>query len=209
MEGPGLRQRGGRAAARRPRRRRAERRPTAAAARRGGARQQRGAAAGRAGRRSRRCRRPGPRGCPSSSRRTASSRRSNLDKGELMWQVPHGDTPDAVRNHPALQGPEHPEDRPAGQRRHRRDQDARHRRRSAGDDAARTSARRDAARLRQADRPGSRRRVDARAAERLADDLQGLGRPPVHRRRGQRRQLLGRVHLVRAAASEVRPTSQQ
>ena len=28
----------------------------------------------------------------------------NLDKGELMWQVPHGDTPDAVRNHPALRG---------------------------------------------------------------------------------------------------------
>ena len=26
----------------------------------------------------------------------------NLDKGELKWQVPHGDTPDAVRNHPAL-----------------------------------------------------------------------------------------------------------
>jgi quinoprotein glucose dehydrogenase len=28
----------------------------------------------------------------------------NLDKGELTWQVPHGDTPDAVRNHPALKG---------------------------------------------------------------------------------------------------------
>jgi quinoprotein glucose dehydrogenase len=28
----------------------------------------------------------------------------NLDKGELSWQVPHGDTPDAVRNHPALKG---------------------------------------------------------------------------------------------------------
>ncbi len=28
----------------------------------------------------------------------------NLDKGELMWQVPHGDTPDAIRNHPALKG---------------------------------------------------------------------------------------------------------
>jgi len=28
----------------------------------------------------------------------------NLDKGDLMWQVPHGDTPDAVRNHPALKG---------------------------------------------------------------------------------------------------------
>jgi quinoprotein glucose dehydrogenase len=28
----------------------------------------------------------------------------NLDRGELVWQVPHGDTPDVVRNHPALQG---------------------------------------------------------------------------------------------------------
>jgi quinoprotein glucose dehydrogenase len=28
----------------------------------------------------------------------------NLDKGELAWQVPHGDTPDAVRNNAALKG---------------------------------------------------------------------------------------------------------
>ncbi len=28
----------------------------------------------------------------------------NLDRGELLWQVPHGDTPDNVRNHPALRG---------------------------------------------------------------------------------------------------------
>ena len=28
----------------------------------------------------------------------------NLDKGELIWQVPYGETPDAVRNHPALKG---------------------------------------------------------------------------------------------------------
>src|SRR5262249_27815030 len=28
----------------------------------------------------------------------------NLDRGELMWSVPHGDTPDNVRNHPALRG---------------------------------------------------------------------------------------------------------
>ena len=28
----------------------------------------------------------------------------NLDRGELLWQVPHGDTPDVVRNHPALKG---------------------------------------------------------------------------------------------------------
>jgi len=28
----------------------------------------------------------------------------NLDRGDLAWQVPHGDTPDGVRNHPALKG---------------------------------------------------------------------------------------------------------
>ena len=28
----------------------------------------------------------------------------NLDRGDLVWQVPHGDTPDVIRNHPALQG---------------------------------------------------------------------------------------------------------
>jgi quinoprotein glucose dehydrogenase len=28
----------------------------------------------------------------------------NLDRGDLLWQVPHGDTPDTVRNHPALKG---------------------------------------------------------------------------------------------------------
>jgi quinoprotein glucose dehydrogenase len=28
----------------------------------------------------------------------------NLDRGELVWQVPHGETPDAVRNNPVLKG---------------------------------------------------------------------------------------------------------
>jgi len=28
----------------------------------------------------------------------------SLDKGEILWQVPHGDTPDNIRNHPALKG---------------------------------------------------------------------------------------------------------
>jgi quinoprotein glucose dehydrogenase len=28
----------------------------------------------------------------------------NLDRGELMWQAPHGDTPDNIRNHAALRG---------------------------------------------------------------------------------------------------------
>jgi quinoprotein glucose dehydrogenase len=32
----------------------------------------------------------------------------NLDKGELVWQVPHGDTPDVVRNNAALKGTEIP-----------------------------------------------------------------------------------------------------
>ena len=28
----------------------------------------------------------------------------DLDKGEIAWQVPHGETPDNVRNNPALKG---------------------------------------------------------------------------------------------------------
>ncbi len=28
----------------------------------------------------------------------------NLDKGDITWQVPYGETPDVVRNHPALKG---------------------------------------------------------------------------------------------------------
>jgi quinoprotein glucose dehydrogenase len=28
----------------------------------------------------------------------------NLDRGEIVWQVPHGDTPDVIRNHPMLKG---------------------------------------------------------------------------------------------------------
>jgi len=28
----------------------------------------------------------------------------DLDKGDILWQVPHGETPDNIRNHPALKG---------------------------------------------------------------------------------------------------------
>jgi quinoprotein glucose dehydrogenase len=28
----------------------------------------------------------------------------DLEEGEIVWQIPHGETPDNVRNHPALQG---------------------------------------------------------------------------------------------------------
>jgi len=38
----------------------------------------------------------------------------NLDRGEIVWQVPHGDTPDNVRNHPALKGVNLPKTGQAG-----------------------------------------------------------------------------------------------
>ena len=38
----------------------------------------------------------------------------DLDKGELKWSAPHGDTPDAVRNHPALRGKTIPKTGQAG-----------------------------------------------------------------------------------------------
>jgi quinoprotein glucose dehydrogenase len=28
----------------------------------------------------------------------------DMNKGEILWKLPHGETPDAVRNHPALKG---------------------------------------------------------------------------------------------------------
>jgi glucose dehydrogenase len=64
-----------------------------------------GAALSRGGRRSRRrIRRPGPQGLSLVKPPYGVVSAINLDKGELMWQRPHGDTPDAVRNHPALKG---------------------------------------------------------------------------------------------------------
>src|SRR5262249_30287907 len=38
----------------------------------------------------------------------------NLDRGEIVWQVPHGDTPDNGRNHPALRGKDIPKTGQAG-----------------------------------------------------------------------------------------------
>ena len=118
-----------------------------------------------------------------------------LDRGELLWQVPHGDTPDGVRNHPALKGLTIPKTGQNGAVGSAGDEDARDHGRSAGDhDATRT--RRDAARLRQGDGRRGRRDLHPCAAKRLADDLQHR-RPPVHRRGGERRRVLGRVHCLR------------
>ena len=38
----------------------------------------------------------------------------NLDKGEILWRIAHGDTPDNVRNHPALKGVDIPRTGQAG-----------------------------------------------------------------------------------------------
>ena len=95
----------------------------------------------------------------------------DLDKGEIKWQIAHGETPDNVKNNPALKGLTHSSHR-AG--RHGRDachQDAGHLwRASCGNDVDR-AAWRDAAGVRQVDGRGSRRRLHACAGERRADDI--------------------------------------
>ena len=164
----------GRGAGARARRRRQAAMPAAAAgrggrgARRGGARRRSGAAAPPAGGGGLQVE-----GLPIVKPPYGVLAAIDLDKGELKFQVPHGDTPDNVRTNPALAGHEHSEDRPERQRRLDGHQDRRRARRSAGDRAARTSARRDAARLRQEQRHRGRRGLAAGRAERIADDLHG------------------------------------
>jgi quinoprotein glucose dehydrogenase len=99
----------------------------------------------------------------------------DLNKGDLVWQIAHGDTPDNIKN---------PAHGPSGPHWRAHDQDAADcRRRRHGDHAEGTG--RDAARLQQGNRPGSRRGVHARAADRIADDLPAQ-RTAVHHRVGQR-----------------------
>ena len=118
----------------------------------------------------------------------------DMDKGDILWQVAHGETPDNIRNHPALERAEHPADRSSRHHRHARHQDAGHRRRTAvHDDAAGTRG--DAARLRQGDREGSGRRLHAGAAKRIADDLHAE-RQAVHRARHRRRHVPRGVHRL-------------
>src|SRR5207245_2379937 len=73
-----------------------------------------------------------------------------------------------------------------------------HRRRRSIHDDGGTAPRRDAAGLRQGVWQGSRRRLHAGAAERIADDVYAE-REAVRRGGGQRRTLFGRVHRLRAA----------
>ena len=39
----------------------------------------------------------------------------NLDTGDTLWQVPHGDTPDEIKTQSGAQGPQHSQDRAGGQ----------------------------------------------------------------------------------------------
>ena len=123
----------------------------------------------------------------------------NLDKGELMWSTPHGDTPDAVRNHPALKGINIPKTGQQGNVGVGRDQDARRRR--AIRSVTTTPEHPRGAMLRAYDK-NSGAQVGAvwmPAPQSGSPMTYQRRRPPVHHRRDQRRQLLGRVHRVRAA----------
>ena len=121
----------------------------------------------------------------------------NLDRGEVVWQVAHGDTPDAVRNHPKLKGLNIPRTGQTDQRRHTRHEDPRDCRRAERDHDCRPSARRAASRVRQGDRQGRGRGVHGGAADRVADDLH-VERQAVHRRGHRRRRDGGGVRRVSA-----------
>ena len=123
----------------------------------------------------------------------------NLDKGELMWSTPHGDTPDAVRNHPALKGVNIPKTGQQG---------------NvgvvvtktlvvSGDPSVTTTPEHPRGAMLRAYDKNTGAQVGAvwmPAPQSGSPMTYSDRRPPVHHRRGQRRQLLGRVHRVRAAA---------
>ncbi len=75
----------------------------------------------------------------------------DMKRGEILWQVAHGETPDNVRNNPALKGADDSAHRSHRHRRPARDEDAARRRRSRLRSDTIGRARRDAARVRQGD----------------------------------------------------------
>ena len=94
----------------------------------------------------------------------------DLNKGELVWQIAHGETPDNIKNHPALKGVTIPRTGRQG----RIGVLATKTLVIAGEGGLFTTATAGAARccgVRQDDRRGRRRGLHAGAADRLADDL--------------------------------------
>ena len=126
----------------------------------------------------------------------------DMKRGEILWQIAHGETPDDIKNHPLLKGMTIPRTGQAGSPGTLVTKTLLVSRRAPEhDDAGR--ARRDAARVRQSDGPRGRRRLHAGAAERLADDVHAERRA-VSRRRDQRRAVRRRAARVQAAAALAR-----
>ena len=89
----------------------------------------------------------------------------------MLWQIAHGETPDNIRNHPALKGLTIPRTGRQG----RIGTLVTKTLVIAGEGgivhASRWTTRRDAARVQQGDRAGSRLGLHARIADRIADDV--------------------------------------
>ena len=54
----------------------------------------------------------------------------DMNRGEILWQIAHGETPDDIKNHPLLKGLDIPRTGQAGSPGHARDEDAADRRRA-------------------------------------------------------------------------------
>ena len=109
----------------------------------------------------------------------------DLNRGEIVWQVAHGETPDNIRNHPALKGLDDSAHGPGGGDRHTGHQDPGDRGRAGHVHHALGSKGSNAARLRQGVRQGRRGRLHACRANRHTDDLHAE-RQTVHRARDRR-----------------------
>ena len=123
----------------------------------------------------------------------------DLNRGEILWQVPHGETPDNIRNHPRLEGVDIPRTGRVGAHRDAEHEDPRHRRRGGAVHHPVGRERGHAPRLRQDDRRGGRRGLHAGAPVRFADDLRARRRA-VHPRRHQRQRHARTAPRVPAAA---------
>ena len=117
----------------------------------------------------------------------------NLDRGEIVWQIAHGETPDAIRNNPALKGLDIPR---TGQSGYNIGTLVTKSLVIAGDSLITTSSSGARGAMLRAYDKTSGKEVGighhARAAKRLADDLH-VERQAVHRAGHQRRGVLGRV----------------
>jgi quinoprotein glucose dehydrogenase len=122
----------------------------------------------------------------------------DLNKGDLVWQIAHGDTPDIVKNHPALKGLTIPRTGRQGR---------------IGVLTTKTlviageggmNGTPNAPRLRQGDRRRGGGGIHAGAADRLADDLPAE-RPAVHHRVGQRTGIPRRADRLQAGQIDAAP----